>query len=898
MYLLPIVCIVAVVPTVLTQATFNPQNVVKGSTNYPSAVSLNISTLFNNRAFGMSPGDANFDGIGSGYPAQYLPPSNFIYNGVLFDFPQYTPTGNDNALAQGQTVQVPSGRYVGVHMMAAAEQAIATGSINAIYSDNTTTSGPVLVKPFWDWPYPYGGDIIFPYYLTNSSVDYNKSMIFQTINWLDSTKELTSIQLPDVSSGAANSPGGASEGTRLHLFSVSLVPAQSDGTSISLEVQYARSTQMWLEGTNKTQIVEVTINNVGTEWIRASSKVQITISAQGYTTVSPGIINRLRPGDQAIVQIGVVNTAGTAVGSFGNATVHVVGDGVSSIPYSFNAIYGIVDYDASFDSIYAHEAPMWYKNAKYGAFIHWGVYSVPGWGNRGNNESYAEWYWWDMNLGPDTSERTYEYNLATYGPDHVYDDFIQNFTASVFNPKEWVDLFNDAGMEYFVQVSKHHDGYAIFDLPANVSQRTSVAQFPHRNLLQELFDAAAQYQPQLHRGTYFSLPEWFNPAYAKYGFSSWPGGNATNPYTNQTLSYTGFVPVDDYISDVILPEMQTLANMGTEIMWCDIGGPNMTAEFASSWFNTAARAGRQVVMDNRCGLPGDFDSPEYAKYAAVQVRKWESNLGMDPFSYGYNRDTPNSAYLSPQGIVTSLVDIVSKNGNFLLDVGPTANGTIISVEQDNLRAAGAWIKGHAEAIFNTTYWYITPEEGSAVRFTQNQNAFYITTLYPPNATLTLNSPVPYLPGDNITVVGGNLSGSVVPAQLLGNGSLQMTISDAVRSADQYAWVFKIPYGGAESADLTTRTNANSTSTSNSDQSSRTALRSATGGGGGSPTVTSAANQPSRTALRSATGGQGGSESPTAASQPSGTTSSAESYITFRALKSATILALIVGLILY
>jgi alpha-L-fucosidase len=154
----------------------------------------------------------------------------------------------------------------------------------------------------------------------------------------------------------------------------------------------------------------------------------------------------------------------------------------------------------------------------------------------------------------------------------------------------------------------------------------SVAQFPHRNLLQELFDAAAQYQPQLHRATYFSLPEWFNPAYAQYGFGEWPRGNATNPYTNVTLPYTGFVEVGDYITDVILPEMNTLAAMGTDIMWCDIGGPNMTAEFASAWFNSQAELGNQVVMNSRCGLPGDFDTPEYARYDAIQVRKWEVGL--------------------------------------------------------------------------------------------------------------------------------------------------------------------------------------------------------------------------------------------------------------------------------
>lgn len=227
----------------------------------------------------------------------------------------------------------------------------------------------------------------------------------------------------------------------------------------------------------------------------------------------------------------------------------------------------------------------------------------------------------------------------------------------------------------FVQVSKHHDGFALFDIPENITTRTAVARGPRRNLLQELFDAAKQYQPQLHRATYFSLPEWFNPAYAPYGFGEWPGGNATNPYTNVTLPYTGYEPIDDFVSQLQLPEMQILAGMGSELLWCDIGGPNLTAQFAAEYFNNAAAEGRQVMTNNRCGTPGDFDTPEYARYDAVQVRKWESNLGMDPFSYGYNRDTPDSDYMKPDTIVTSLMDIISKNGNFLLDVGPTANGT-------------------------------------------------------------------------------------------------------------------------------------------------------------------------------------------------------------------------------
>jgi alpha-L-fucosidase len=650
----------------------NPKN-SPGVAGSISSLPVDISGLRNNRGFGNSPNDADFDGTGSSYPAEFLPAESFTYGGVDFIFPQYQENnGSDNVLAEGQTLNITSGRYIGVHMLTAAESAIATGFVNATYADGSTTSGAVLVDPFWAWPYPYGGDIIFPYHLTNETVDYNRSMIFRSVTWLDSSKELTSLQLPNVTSGAANGPGGAAEQTRLHIFAVSLIPADAIGSSLNVEL--ARSTNTWVEGTNKTQIFEAIINNVGTDWVLANQSVTVSIESDGVQTVQPGYINRLRPGDQARVQIGVVNADGVAEGTDGTATLVISGTGVST-NYTFNATYGIREFEPTYESIYAHESPPWFNNAKYGIFIHWGVYAVPGWGNSGDNESYAEWYWWWMNSGPNsTRDRTYEYHLETYGPDVVYDDFIANFTASQFDPKEWVDLFADAGANYFVQVSKHHDGYAIFDLPANVTERTSVAQFPHRNLLQEIFDAAEEHQPQLHKATYYSLPEWFHPDYRPLGFASWPGGNATNPYTNETLPYTGYVPLNDYVTDKILPEMRTLANMGTEVMWCDIGGPNLTAQFAAEYFNNAARQGKQVLTNNRCGTPGDFDTPEYARYEAVQVRKWESNLGMDPFSYGYNRATPDDKYLTAQGIVTSLVDIVSKNGNFLLDVGPTAEG--------------------------------------------------------------------------------------------------------------------------------------------------------------------------------------------------------------------------------
>lgn len=510
--------LLGLVPLALAQGDvlINPKSQDDGASgvrSYP----IDLSGMVNNRGFAMSPEDADFDGLHSGYPAHNLPPENLTYAGVNYIFPQYKQSGNDNVLAQGQILYPPPGRYFSIHMLAAAETSIATGFVNVTYSDNTTSSGPVLVDPFWDWPYPYGGDIVFPGYYTNSSMDYNRSMIFQTVNWLDSTKELVSLQLPNVTAGSSTDPGGEAIDTRLHIFAATMIPATETG--ISLDVQYARSTKMWMEGTNKTQIFEVYINNMGDEWVLANNSVRVTVSADGLKTVVPGVINRLRPGDQAVVHVGVENSGGVALGTRGPATVNINGTGVQT-SYTFDAMYGVPEYEATFDSIYSHEAAMWYNDAKYGIFIHWGPYSVPAWGNSGELENYAEWYWWRLNI-PDDPTETYQYHLDTYGPDVVYDDFIANFTADAFDPKEWVDLFADAGAKYFVQVSKHHDGYAIFDLPSNVTNRTSVALPPYRNLLQEIFDAAEQYQPQMHKATYFSLPEFFSPAYAEYGFGSW-----------------------------------------------------------------------------------------------------------------------------------------------------------------------------------------------------------------------------------------------------------------------------------------------------------------------------------------------------------------------------------------
>lgn len=176
---------------------------------------------------------------------------------------------------------------------------------------------------------------------------------------------------------------------------------------------------------------------------------------------------------------------------------------------------------------------------------------------------------------------------------------------------------------------------------------------------------------------------------------------------------------------------------------------------------------------------------------------------MDPFSYGYNRATPADGYMNASTIITNLVDIVSKNGNYLLDIGPVGNGSILDIEALHLRQAGAWIKDHGEAIFNTTNWFITPQEGDNIRFTRTTDAFYILVMNQVNSTLMLTSPTPWIDGDVVTVVGGSSNGTIVPSQLVtvqGQPTLQLVVSDEVQAADQWTWVFKISYVQSAASD--------------------------------------------------------------------------------------------------
>ena len=223
---------------------------------------------------------------------------------------------------------------------------------------------------------------MFPFRFTSAGVNWNTSHVFERTAPLLPGKTLRSITLADVAAGAGNG--------RLHVFAISLWEqevADDKGKEELLGVQAVRPTQKWF-GTDE-QIVEITVNNAGGECV-AGSGATITLVGQGFETTKPGILKRLCPGDQKIVKIGVTGTPDAPV----DVSVVIEGD-TSRQSFGFSDVeIGLTDWTSDLDNLARHESPEWFDGAKYGIFIHWGVYAVTGWGNSTPHESYAEWFWY------------------------------------------------------------------------------------------------------------------------------------------------------------------------------------------------------------------------------------------------------------------------------------------------------------------------------------------------------------------------------------------------------------------------------------------------------------------------------------------------------------------------
>ncbi len=349
-------------------------------------------------------------------------------------------------------------------------------------------------------------------------------------------------------------------------------------------------------------------------------------------------------------------------------------------------------YQSDWDSIDSRPTPAWWSDAKLGIFVHWGVYSVPAFAPKGE---YAEWYWERIgkagNTDPSSSDarirrETREFHARHYGEAFPYMDFADRFTAELFDAKQWARLFEQAGAKYVVLVSKHHDGFALWpsrEADASWGRKwNSVDIGPRRDVVGELTRAVRD--EGLEMGFYFSLYEWFNPLWSK--------------------------DVDAYIDRHLFPQFKDLVTRYSPSIifsdgeW-DLLSQRWRAPELLAWLYNDSPVADRVVVNDRWGAEtrhrhGGYYTTEYGAGLPGATHAWEENRGLG-HSYGFNRHEQLADYATRRQLLLTLIDTVSRGGNLLLNVGPTADGRIPVIMQDRLAYLGQWLKHNGEAIYAT-----------------------------------------------------------------------------------------------------------------------------------------------------------------------------------------------------
>lgn len=411
------------------------------------------------------------------------------------------------------------------------------------------------------------------------------------------------------------------------------------------------------------------------------------------------------------------------------------------------------------------ERPVWFDDAKFGIFIHWGLFSVPAYapvgkgtiwevaakeGMRGQmkNNPYAEWYLNSLRI---EGSPTLEHHRETYGKDFAYEDFAPVFNREVqqWDPERWAQLFEASGAKYVVMVTKHHDGFLLW--PSEQTNPFKEGYVASRDSVGELTRAVRARGMKM--GLYYS-------GGLDWTFADFPIENPATYLTNAPQSPA-------YAKYVMAYWQELIDRYQPDVLWNDICFPrraNLHELF--SHYYTAVPDG--VVNDRWlqyppitriAGIPGvrnlvnylgercaaqhgeippqpfhaDFITPEYKTFKDIQKTKWETCRGIGK-SFGYNRMETAEDYLTAPEAIRMLVDVVSKNGNLLLNVGPQADGAISQGQVDCLLGIGAWLKVNGEAIYGTRPWVRAEGKttaGDDIRFTRKEDVLFVILLNRP-----------------------------------------------------------------------------------------------------------------------------------------------------------------------
>ena len=455
-------------------------------------------------------------------------------------------------------------------------------------------------------------------------------------------------------------------------------------------------------------------------------------------------------------------------------------------------------FQPNWESLKAYQIPQWYQDAKFGIFIHWGVYAVPAFG--------SEWYPRNA-YQQDTPE--FKHHIETYGRQDTfgYKDFIPLFKAEHFDPAVWAALFQEAGARFVMPVAEHHDGFAMYD--TDLSEWSAAKMGPKRDVVGELAQAVrAQgmvFTASSHRAEHW----WFFD-----GGRQFPSDvqDPANEGLYGPAQPKESVPDEAFLEDWLARTCEIVDKYKPQIVWFDwwieepFWKPYLQL-FAAYYYNRAAEWGLGVAINykNRAFEEGTavFDV-ERGQLSGIRPLLWQNDTAVGKNSWGYVADMD---YKAPGDIITDLVDIVSKNGALLLNVGPRPDGTIPEGDQSILREIGKWLGVNGEAIYGSRVWHVFGEgpteiaegmftdtkraafTGKDVRFTVQGDTLYAVALAWPGEALTVKA----------LASGAEQAGEVTAVSLLGHeGPLPFEQTDEglrvtlpPQPVDDYAFTFKI-----------------------------------------------------------------------------------------------------------
>ena len=339
-------------------------------------------------------------------------------------------------------------------------------------------------------------------------------------------------------------------------------------------------------------------------------------------------------------------------------------------------------YEPRWESLDKRPCPDWFIDAKFGIFIHWGLYSVPSWGAP---KQYAEWYWNRIHDKKDANV-WWQFHKKNYGETFDYASFAPQFRAELFDAAQWASLFKRSGARYIVPTSKHHEGFCLW--PNADASRTwgrpwnSVETGPRRDLMAEMSEAVRR--EGMKFGFYYSLYEWYNPLWT----------------TDRKR----------YVAEHMFPQFKDVvtryrpAIIFSDGEW-DMPSSDWRSEELLAWLFNEASCRDEVVINDRWGKDsrhkhGGYWTTEYGAGLKDASHPWEESRGM-AYSYGYNRAETIDDYKPAREFVMTLADLVSRGGNLLLDIGPNGDGTIPVVMQERLLEIGDWLRVNGEAIYET-----------------------------------------------------------------------------------------------------------------------------------------------------------------------------------------------------